>query len=487
MASREQFSRDQFPKARLSDSHYFFTLARGESMRCFALRPWAAYTLAGLFPVCGILYFAASMVYIMRDDVVAAVFQRQQAMQQAYEDRITDLRAQLDRVSSRQLLDQNSLEGKMHELISRQAQLESRAAVVAALAKAVDGKTAKAETAPLPVPRPASLGTRRDQRALLAPSADKTDGQDLLPAGASSYAATGKALPPALGALGMVIKDRTGASRPRPYAVEVVPAQGHPRARPLQAGQLLDPYTRELAGNPNLPVELRLGALTQSLDRIEFAQLRKVETVGARARSKAARLREAIQKTGLSPDRLKLSGAAKESLGGPFVPYKYDPDAPAFERAVYGLQKNVLEAARLRSLVAQLPVRRPLPANAEITSSFGRRVDPFNGRLAVHTGIDFRQYHGAPVYATASGVVVKAGRNGGYGNMVEIDHGNGITSRYAHLASITVSQGQRVGLGKRIGALGSTGRSTGPHLHYEVRLNDNAVNPMRFLRAGSAL
>ena len=475
--------RGNFPKARLSESHFFLTLARGEKMRCFAMRPWAVYGLVGLFPIFGLMYFAASLVYVMRDDVIASMFQRQQLMQQAYEDRLASLRAQLDQVSSRQLLDQNSLEGKMHELISRQARLESRAAVVAALARTVGGKIATTETPPLPVPRPASLGgDRRDQRAA-APAQSAGQRQDNLPVGTTSYAATGHALPPALSALGSVMK-----GRPRPHAVELLPGKGEASAPQSQkTSRLLDPFATKVAADRKLPVELRLGALTQSLDRIEIEQLRKVELVKVSARKKASRLRKVIAKTGLSADRLKLPPQARRNLGGPFVPYKYDPNAPAFERAVYRLQQHALEADRLRRIIRHIPIQRPLPDSAGVSSNFGRRVDPFNGRLATHTGVDFRERHGTPVHASAAGRITKAGYNGGYGKMVEIDHGNGITSRYAHLSAISVSSGQWIPAGKRVGKIGSTGRSTGPHLHYEVRINDAPVNPMRFLRAGAAL
>ena len=105
----------------------------------------------------------------------------------------------------------------------------------------------------------------------------------------------------------------------------------------------------------------------------------------------------------------------------------------------------------------------------------------------MHAGVDFRAPSGHPVRAAAAGRVTMARRNGGYGNMVEIDHGRGMTTRYAHLSAILVKSGQRVRPGQIIGRVGSTGRSTGPHLHYETRVNDRAVDPERFLRAGVKL
>jgi murein DD-endopeptidase MepM/ murein hydrolase activator NlpD len=107
--------------------------------------------------------------------------------------------------------------------------------------------------------------------------------------------------------------------------------------------------------------------------------------------------------------------------------------------------------------------------------------------MAFHGGIDFRVSTGTPINSAGNGIVVHAGRNGGYGKMIEIDHGNGLTTRYAHLSKILVKQGRPRALGERIGKAGSTGRSTGPHLHYEVRRNGNAVDPMRFLKTAKKL
>ena len=122
-----------------------------------------------------------------------------------------------------------------------------------------------------------------------------------------------------------------------------------------------------------------------------------------------------------------------------------------------------------------------------MTSPFGVRTDPFFGRPAMHSGIDLRGEIGEPVHATADGRVTRAGRDGGYGNMIEINHGHGLSTRYGHLSKIEVKVGQRVTIGQVIGLIGSTGRSTGPHLHYETRINGEPVNPQKFLRAGLRL
>ncbi len=134
-----------------------------------------------------------------------------------------------------------------------------------------------------------------------------------------------------------------------------------------------------------------------------------------------------------------------------------------------------------------VPYRKPVIGEVEFTSGFGVRSDPFLGRPAMHTGLDFRAASGDPVRVTANGKVVSAGWSGGYGRMVEVDHGNGLSTRYGHLSEIGVKIGEQVKIGQVIGLVGSTGRSTGPHLHYETRIDGEAVDPQKFLRAGVRL
>jgi len=154
--------------------------------------------------------------------------------------------------------------------------------------------------------------------------------------------------------------------------------------------------------------------------------------------------------------------SVERALGGPFVPAR--------------------RAASRPRPVAGLPLGSPL-AVTRVTSGFGRRVDPINHRHASHEGIDLAAAPRTPVHATAAGRVVFAGRRGGYGRMVEVDHGYGVHTRYAHLARILVFPGQRVALRQGIGLVGSSGRTTGPHLHYEIRVDGIARNPARFLAA----
>ena len=173
------------------------------------------------------------------------------------------------------------------------------------------------------------------------------------------------------------------------------------------------------------------------------------------------------------------------TLGG--VPVKLPPDAGTFERQLYRINVTRAQMQRLNATLSLVPYRKPVIGEVEFTSGFGVRSDPFLGRPAMHTGLDFRAATGDPVRATANGKVIASGWMGGYGRMVEIDHGNGLSTRYGHLSEIHVKIGDVIKIGQVIGAVGSTGRSTGPHLHYETRIDGDAVDPQKFLRAGVRL
>lgn len=188
-------------------------------------------------------------------------------------------------------------------------------------------------------------------------------------------------------------------------------------------------------------------------------------------RRKIAQVERALAGTGLTVDRLL---ARKGGQGGPFI--------PADRKA----HRDVQRWERLSRAVRVLPLAAPL-AEYRVSSGFGIRKDPIKRRRASHEGIDLQAGLRSPVQATAPGRVVFAGRKGAYGRLVEIDHGLGVRTRYAHLAAIHVTVGQRVGAGHRVGLLGSSGRSTGPHLHYEVLVDDKPRNPARFLKAGQKL
>ena len=185
---------------------------------------------------------------------------------------------------------------------------------------------------------------------------------------------------------------------------------------------------------------------------------------------------------GLDAAKLAARGPAS-NVGGPFVPIDGGPAASAFGRAVARASRDVAFAAKLRALMPYVPLGEPLSGEPRVASPFGYRIDPFLGRPELHTGVDLVEPYGAEIRATGAGQVVHAGPMGGYGLMVEIDHGDGLSSRYAHLSEVLVGEGDTVEQGAVVGKLGSTGRATGPHLHYEVRIDGEPVDPERFLRA----
>lgn len=235
--------------------------------------------------------------------------------------------------------------------------------------------------------------------------------------------------------------------------------------------------TRESARRTGIVVS----SLEQRLDGLAEAQSRTVAGIATRADRTVQRLRGLFARLGLDPARFERRPEA--GLGGPLVPLSGDP----FGIAAAQTQRTVAEAAGLRRMAETLPLRRPVAGEMSVSSTFGARVDPFTRGYAMHTGLDLRAETGEPARATAAGRVTIAEYNGGYGNMVEIDHGHGLATRYAHLSAYGVSPGQWVAAGAVVGRVGSTGRSTGSHLHYETRIDGEAVDPQRFLRLADAL
>ena len=214
------------------------------------------------------------------------------------------------------------------------------------------------------------------------------------------------------------------------------------------------------------------GDLDGPLARAEAVQLKQA---GATARAFEERYRVTaaeLRKLGISPARF-----ANANVGGPYQPVTRAD--PTFKQLFMSWKK----LDQLQDGAIAVPSDKPVKT-AAFTSGYGVRSDPFAGRAAMHAGIDLSGPVGTPIYATADATVLRSGWNsGGYGNLVELDHGRGINTRYGHLSSMTVRPGQRVKRGEMIGRMGSTGRSTGSHLHYEVRIDGRAVNPIPFMKS----
>jgi murein DD-endopeptidase MepM/ murein hydrolase activator NlpD len=322
---------------------------------------------------------AAATYLTFRDDVLRTLIAHQAEQQFAYEDRIAELRAQIDRTTSRQLLDQEQFQQKLDDLSHRQATLEQHAVALGAV----------------------------------------TD--------------------------------------------------------PVTTGSIRTPPR----GNRQSSISDSLGRVEASLDRVEQRQTLALNQMENRYEGKAHLMRGVLSQLGLKLD-------TPAAIGGPFVPVKL-PAGESFDRSMMRVNLARADSDRLSATLVAVPVRKPVTGEIDLSSPFGVRMDPFVHEAAMHTGLDFRGEMGEPIHATAAGTITVAGWTGGYGKMVEIDHGNGLATRYGHLSEIDVNVGEKIRIGQVVGKLGSTGRSTGPHLHYETRINGEPVNPQKFLDAGDQL
>lgn len=215
------------------------------------------------------------------------------------------------------------------------------------------------------------------------------------------------------------------------------------------------------------------------LARLEADQLAFAERLTRFADRKSAAAEAAMRKLGLNPQRMIATLDDRSAMGGPLIallPSTERSFDPRFRRLGLSLARMDALQRGLQGIPQVIPA-----ASKHISSGFGYRTDPINGGPAFHAGLDFKGLTGAPIYAAARGKIVFAGRHAGYGNSVEIDHGNGLRTRYAHMSAFRARVGESVRAGQLIGAVGSTGRSTGPHLHFEVRLNGQPINPRPLL------
>jgi murein DD-endopeptidase MepM/ murein hydrolase activator NlpD len=417
---------------------HVLVLASGDRVRHMTIRPWMAALAGCTIGLFSLGYLGATGYLILRDDLIGATMARQTRMQHDYEDRIAALRAQVDRVTSRQLLDQQVVEKKVEKLLQQQAALTSRHGRMSELLERAENSGIAASTATTPVPTaPSSLSNA------MAPEkrADLTGGLS---------------------------------------AIENLMAPRTPLPEKAAGTDKRASYVPEGGETPSDRADRVFSKVTLSLKDIERQQISRISRLTSDAEGKASAMQDIIRQAGLKIDE---SGA--DDVGGPYA----DPqrnEADPFNISLTNLDNALNRLDIVKETATTLPFGNPAPGRT-ITSRFGNRLDPFLGRPALHTGIDFRAETGADVKATGAGKVTVAENSGGYGNMVEIDHGQGVSTRFGHLSTILVRAGDKVEAGDIIGRAGSTGRSTGPHVHYEVRRNDTPVDPMRFLIAGAEL
>jgi murein DD-endopeptidase MepM/ murein hydrolase activator NlpD len=388
----------------------------------FRIGPVVFWIVVGTVTVLGAWSAATATYFAFRDDVLTKLIARQAEMQYAYEDRISELRAKVDRSTSRQMLDQEQFDQKLAEVTRRQATLENRAAMLSAM--------------------PDNLAT------------------------------------------GSIGKPAPGTPKPSPINDTVTPTAPPDRQARLGTrilNAVLPNHFAKIQGVDNV-----INRLQASLDQVESKQLATLNAAEETMNSKVSRMRGAVSEIGLNMAQLEAA-TPRAPMGGPYVPVKLAADAGPFERQLFRTYNTRAQLDKLNRTMALVPYRKPVVGEVEFTSGFGVRSDPFLGRPAMHTGLDFRAATGDPIRATANGRVTQAAYSGGYGKMVELDHGNGLATRYGHMSEIHVKVGDVIKIGQVIGLVGSTGRSTGSHLHYETRIDGEAVDPQKFLRAGARL
>ena len=248
--------------------------------------------------------------------------------------------------------------------------------------------------------------------------------------------------------------------------------------------EILRTVNVEDAGRTKAFVRANFEVMANKLGEMQ-AQLLRLDAIGARLAGMA----------GLKPQEIKAVETRNDGRGGPLIaasPMSPDEltramDALSRQLTVKSETMTLIEAQLLDERIRKNQLPTSLPVNAEWSASaFGWRIDPFNGQRAMHEGVDFVAAPGTPISAAAAGIVIGAAFHPDYGNLIEVDHGNGLTTRYAHASRLLVRVGQFVRRGQKIAEVGSTGRSTGPHLHFEVRMNGVAWNPARFLMTATS-
>ncbi|MBB3951100.1 M23 family metallopeptidase [Aureimonas jatrophae] len=383
-------------------------IARGEKVRHWTVRPWVALSLGTTALATLVGAAGVGSILLMGGPVLEAVQTRDAHTASAYEERIAELRRQLDRLTTRQAVDRTAVAERVDALLKQQAEITARFERLGPL-----------------------LQQARD--AGLVPSAMHRD--------------------------------------------EAVPQPE--RSTKLQ--DLSQPFSLNVSrDDPTAMTHLSdelLPTIRQSVDYFAEQQETQIASLTREADTKADRISDLLGSIGVDAPE------PSEASGGPFVGSSVED---TFSQSLEELQQSLDLLDRLRRRTDRLPLADPLPG-ARMTSGFGSRTDPFLREPAYHTGIDFAAQTGTAIRPTAPGRVVSAGYAGGYGLMVEVDHGDGLSTRYGHMSRIAVAVGDQVTTTSTIGAVGSTGRSTGAHLHYEVRSHEEPVNPDRWIKAGRRL
>jgi murein DD-endopeptidase MepM/ murein hydrolase activator NlpD len=409
--------------------------AEGE-VQFITLRPWVQIAgFAGLSA--GLFWLSFSSINVAFKDQLLAL--RERGMYDArleYEDRIAELRNEVDRLNDRLMIDQNEYLGRADQVKLEFDRLVER--------------------------------HKRLVEFFRQDVARRSEGG---------------------------LQTQTIQKLPSPPAQEE-PADSHGDQSELESGELkrdinavtfAERYKRAFTSDNDAAKPLRdLKAHFRNYERMEIALLEEATSL---AQQRADRARVIFRSLGL--DDAKVVSSSDYPGGGTGGPLIAIGQADTPEDEVTLRMEKLLEVEeaydRLTYEALQLPLYMPLNDVVRMTSGYGIRRDPFRHTIAMHAGVDFKSGINSPVYATADGKVNIAGWEGAYGRMVEIIHDNGVATRYAHLSAITVAVGDKVRRGDLVGKLGNTGRSTGPHLHYETRVKGRAVDPVRFWQTSNAV
>jgi len=426
---RRHFGRRN-PRGLLSRIHYAFRerqiyLRSEGEVQFITLRPWVQVAAIFAFTA-GLFWVAFATVNIAFKDQVLALKERNQYRARLeYEDRITDMRTIIDKLNRRLLLDQKAYLARVDEVRSEQDKLVDRHEQLADFFRS--GWL------------PARAGTKSDEEP-----------------------------------------QKQGSLTPRGTIVgETLLMQADATASPRAS----DKYTREFTTTEEALQPLQ--DLRTYMAQMEVGEAGLIEDATGFMADGNARLAEVYRRLEINASKVAATSSyTPDAVGGPFIAATAaDLGSQMLADKVAGLSTELDTWQTLKFQATRLPLFRPMGPEYKTSSTFGLRQDPFRRRPAMHAGIDFRAQTGSPVQVTAAGKVVKAGRNAGYGKMVEVLHDNGVATRYAHLSIISVRTGQKVEPGDTIGRVGSTGRSTGPHLHYETRVGGRAIDPVKFWKA----
>jgi murein DD-endopeptidase MepM/ murein hydrolase activator NlpD len=413
----------------------------------------------------------ATVNVIFKDRIIAAKDHRYQQMQSAYENRVADLQISYDEVNGALVSAEDKFKATADELQTKQNTimhfLERKQQVDAVLtnqgapaapdnAGGAAEKAAPSDSLDAPTP-PSSIGDSGD-----GGSSDITINPQPVKPQPRTAKPTHASILDFGGTVGRIAGAIFGSRQPTEIPPDVVARH---------------------------PVLRQLAAQTVRVKRLGMTETELMDRTQGQVDAGIKEIRTVLRNAGINPDQFTQRLSAAEGMGGPEIPLDSVHIEGITDRAfqdAYLRASAVLEQMNeLLTGMRHVPLVAPVSgAEFEYTSGFGPRIDPFTGHYAFHPGIDFAGPWGATVRATAPGTVVWAGPRGSYGKMVEINNGYGIHTRYAHLSAVLVQVGAKVGKGAAVGKLGSTGRSTGPHVHYEVWYDDVVRNPRKFIEAG---